>query len=101
MLHLYLLKWDLIKFIQLGYNIDYIVKNSAIRLVSRVLIFMGFIFGEKYIVEYITKKSIDGFIFNNNRFIGLNSLAYSYYFIQILTSFIYLLVISNLFILFI
>ena len=35
--------------------------------------------GEKYMIEFLTKKVIDSSIFNVNKIINLNDLFYSYY----------------------
>jgi hypothetical protein len=45
-------------------------------------------FGEKYIIEFLTKKIIDSWFFNNNKILGIFELFNSNFFIQI-TSFFF------------
>ena len=44
-------------------------------------------------IEYLTKKTIDSFIFNSNK-IGILNLLESKYFLQIISIFFYLIFIS-------
>jgi len=53
-------------------------------------------FGEKYMIEVLTKKVVDSFVFNTNRHTGWNSLTYSMFFYTILSFLFYILAIFNL-----
>ena len=33
-------------------------------------------FGEKYMIEHLTKKVVDSFIYNSNKFVGWTTLNY-------------------------
>lgn len=47
---------------QSGCYIDYIIKKIAEILVRNVFIYSALFFGEKYFVEFISKKTIDNLI---------------------------------------
>jgi len=84
------------KFIQSGMYIDFFLKKLIENYVRNSLVYSAQFFGEKYIIEYLTKKVIDSVIFNSNRLFFLVDLTYSYYFIQILSILLYLISIFNL-----
>jgi len=72
---MYLLKYPHKKFkwsgkAQSGFYIDFIFKKLADVFVRNVFIYAALFFGEKYMIEHITKKTINIFIFNSNRFLG-------------------------------
>ena len=100
-----MLKWNFIKFrffrfFQSGLYIDFIIKHVSEIFVRNVFIYGAQFFSEKYIIEYLTKKVIDSSLFNSNKFIGINNLSYSYYFIQIITIILYSFSIYNFFFIF-
>ncbi len=93
-----LIKFKFFKFVQSGFYIDFIIKKISEMFIRNVFIYSSIFFGEKFIIEYLTKKTIDSFIFNSNRFNLLN-LIESKYFLQIISAVIYLFFIT-IFILF-
>lgn len=93
-----LIKFKFFKFVQSGFYMDFIIKKLSEMFIRNVFIYSSIFFGEKYIIEYLTKKTIDSFIFNSNRFNLLN-LIESKYFLQIISIIIYLFFIT-IFILF-
>lgn len=88
-----LIKFKFFKFVQSGFYIDFIVKKISEMFIRNIFIYSSIFFGEKFMIEYLTKKTIDSFIFNSNRFNLLN-LIESKYFLQIISAVIYLFFIT-------
>ena len=88
-----------LKFIQSGLYLDFFLKKLIESYTKNLLIYSSQFFGEKYIIEYLTKKIIDSVVFNNNFLFSFLDLSYSMYFIQILSFFIYFFTLLNIFIL--
>ena len=84
------------KFIQSGMYVDFFLKKIIESYVRNSLIYSAQFFGEKYIIEYLTKKIIDSVIFNSNKIFFLIDLIYSYYFIQIVSIILYFITILNI-----
>jgi hypothetical protein len=84
------------RFIQSGMYIDFFFKKLVENYVRNSLVYSAQFFGEKYMIEYLTKKIIDSVIFNSNKVFFLIDLVYSYYFIQILSILLYSISIINL-----
>lgn len=93
-----LIQFKFFRFVQSGFYIDFIIKKISEMLIRNVFIYSAIFFGEKFMIEYLTKKTIDSFLFNSNKFNLLN-LIESKYFIQIITFILYLFFIT-IFILF-
>lgn len=93
-----LIKFKFFRFVQSGFYIDFIIKKLAEMFMRNVFIYSAIFFGEKFMIEYLTKKTIDSFLFNSNKYNLLN-LIESKYFIQIITFVLYLFFIT-IFILF-
>ena len=85
---------------QSGFYIDYILKKYAEVFVRNVFIHSALFFGEKYMIEFLTKKIVDSFIFNSNRFVGWTTLNYTWFFYMMLSIILYILLFLNLFLLF-
>lgn len=88
-----MLKWNLItfnflRFSQSGMFIDFIVKQFTEYLVRNWLIYTALFFGEKYVIEYLTKKTIDSYVFNSNRLFLVYNLSYQV-FMKMTVSFIF------------
>jgi len=80
---------------QSGFFIDFIFKKCADSFIRNVFIYGAMFFGEKYIIEVITKKTLDSFVFTTNKFTGLEKLDYSTFFIYTLSILFYILVVIN------
>lgn len=93
-----LIKFKFFRFVQSGFYMDFIIKKLAEMFMRNVFIYSAIFFGEKFMIEYLTKKTIDSFLFNSNKYNLLN-LIESKYFIQIITLVLYLFFIT-IFILF-
>lgn len=77
-------------FSQTGMYIDFILKQIIEYFVRNLLIYTALFFGEKYIIEYLTKKTIDSFVFNSNKLFTFSDLSLHNFFF-IITSFIFYL----------
>lgn len=55
---------------QSGFYIDFFLKKTVDVFIRNVFIYASLFFGEKYIIEQLTKKTIDFFIFKSNKLIG-------------------------------
>jgi len=88
-----LITFKFFRFIQSGLYLDFILKNISEIFMRNVFIYSAIFFGEKYMIEYLTKKTIDSFIFNSNKF-NYFSLFESKYFLQIITIILYIFFIS-------
>jgi hypothetical protein len=45
-------------------------KKFAEIFIRNVFVYASLFFGEKYMIEHLTKKVVDSFIFNSNKFLG-------------------------------
>ena len=55
---------------QSGFYIDFFLKKFGEVFIRNIFIYTALFFGEKYMIEQITKKIVDSFIFNSNYFLG-------------------------------
>jgi hypothetical protein len=97
MLKFKIVEFNFFRFIQSGLYIDFFLKKIIEIFVKNVFIYSAQFMGEKYIIEFLTKKVIDSSIFNINKLINFNDLFYSYYFIQLLCFFFYFFSILNIY----
>lgn len=81
---------------QSGFFIDFFCKKVADMFIRNVFIFAAIFFGEKYMIEKITKKIVDFFLFNTNKIIGLTSLSFSTFFILFLSLLFYFIIFINI-----
>jgi hypothetical protein len=97
MLKFIIVKFNFFRFIQSGLYLDFFLKKLVEIFVKNVFIYSAQFMGEKYMIEFLTKKVIDSSIFNVNKIINLNDLFYSYYFIQLLSIFFYFFSLINIY----
>ena len=81
---------------QSGFFIDYIFKKFAEVFIRNIFIYAALFFGEKYMIEFLTKKTIDNFIFNSNKYFGWSFLNFSWFFYFSLSIVLYSLIFFNL-----
>ena len=55
---------------QSGFYIDFFFKKMVEVFIRNVFVYAALFFGEKYMIEQLTKKTVDSFVFNSNRFLG-------------------------------
>jgi hypothetical protein len=97
MLKFIIVKFNFFRFIQSGLYLDFFLKKLIEIFVKNVFVYSAQFMGEKYMIEFLTKKVIDSSIFNVNKIINLNDLFYSYYFIQLLSIFFYFFSLINIY----
>lgn len=85
---------------QSGFFIDFVVKKFTEVFLRNVLISGALFFGEKYIIEKLTKKVVDNFIFNSNKYLGLSNLNHGHFFYLSMSLILYSLLCINIIILF-
>ena len=77
------------RFFQTGLYLDFFLKKIVEVFVKNYLVLTAQYFGEKYIIEFLTKKVIDSWFFNINRVFGYFEYFLSFFFLQFL-SFLFL-----------
>lgn len=92
MLNLKIFLFNFIRFIQTGLYLDFIIKNITEVFVKNIFVYTSQFFGEKYLIEYLTKKLIETWIFNLNKNFFFFELFHFYFFIQILTIIFYFII---------
>ena len=60
---------------QAGFFIDFFLKKYIEVFIRNVFVYASLFFGEKYMIEQLTKKTLDNFVFNSNKFIGWTTLC--------------------------
>ncbi len=86
---------------QSGFYFDFIFKKLGESFIRNVFVYAALFFGEKYMIEHLTKKVIDSFVFNSNKFFGWTSLNFMWFFYFLVVIVLYLLVLLNIILLFI
>lgn len=100
MLFNHLLTQKLINFFQSSFYYDYIIKKISEVFVKNIFIYSSLFFGEKYMIEFLTKKIIDNIIivFNNNYF--NNSFSFNFFFLQVIFFFFSFIFLLNIYLIF-
>ena len=55
---------------QSGFLIDFFFKKNVDVILRNFFIFSAMFIGEKYMIEKLTKKIVDSFLFKSNKFFG-------------------------------
>jgi hypothetical protein len=76
--------------------IDFIFKQILEYFIRNILVYTSLFFGEKYIIEYLTKKTIDSFVFSSNSLINVSDLSFHDFFFIASSFIIYFLLMSML-----
>jgi hypothetical protein len=87
------------KFFQSGMYLDFFFKKLIEVFVVNYLVLTSLFFGEKFLIEYITKKIIDNLLFNVNSIFFLFDLFFSKIFIFVF--FVLLILLASFFLFFI
>ena len=77
------------RFCQSGCYFDFFYKKFSEVFIRNVFIYSSQFLGEKYMIEVLTKKIIDSFIFNFNKYIGWDNLKYFNFFFNFMVVFFY------------
>ena len=96
MLFFYFFSNKFILFIQSGFYFDFFLKKLGEVFLKNVFIYSALFFGEKYIIEVLTKKIIDNYVFFNNSKLYSSSLSYYNFFSITITAVFYFVFISLL-----
>ena len=99
MLHSFILKKNFIRAVKSGFYMDFFYKKTCEVFVRNALICASYIFGEKYMVEFLTKLSVDKVIVSFLNMQDATQAEKSKLFFQVLVSFMYF--ITFLFVLYI
>lgn len=99
MLKFKIVTFEFFRFIQSGLYVDFLLKKLIELFVKNFFIYAAQFIGEKYMIEFLTKKVIDSSIFNTNKIINLTDLFYTQYFISLLSILFLSLSIFNILIL--
>lgn len=91
------LTFKFFKFIQSGMYLDFIIKKFSERIIKNLLVYSAIFFGEKYIIEFLTKKIIELNIFNFNLFFSWKNYNFLIYYIQIISFLFYFIIIFNIY----
>jgi hypothetical protein len=81
---------------QSGFYIDFFLKKVCDAFIRNVFIFSSIFFGEKYMIEKLTRKIIESFLFRSNKFFGFTLLNFSLFIYITLTFLFYLIIFFNL-----
>lgn len=87
-------------FCQSGWLIDFFLKKCAEVFVRNIFIYTSLFFSEKYIIESLTKRIIDVYLSNTNRWFNFISFTHVNFFLNFLGFFFYSLTLLNLFLIF-
>ncbi len=97
MLKFKIVTFNFFRFVQSGLYVDFFLKKIIELFVKNFFVYAAQFLGEKYMIEYLTKKIIDSSIFNTNKIISMTDLFYTQYFISLLSIFFLSLSIFNIF----
>lgn len=89
MLKLKIFTFSFIKFVQSGLYLDFFFKKLVELFIRTYFIYTSQFFGEKFIIEYFTKKTIESWIFSKNQYFGIFELNKSFFFLQIISFFFF------------
>lgn len=70
MLSFYFFTFTFFREVQSGFYIDFFLKKICEVFLRNVFVYTALFFGEKYMIEVLTKKVVDSFIFNTNTLVG-------------------------------
>ncbi len=96
MLNSLLFSFDFHRFCQSGFYVDFFVKKFGEVFVRNVLIYGAQFFGEKHMIEHLTKRFFESSIWFFNSKFEFNKLQFNIFFIQIVSIILYTLSFINL-----
>ena len=67
MLKFKIVTFEFFRFIQSGLYVDFFLKKLIELFVKNFFIYAAQFIGEKYMIEFLTKKVIDSSVFNTNK----------------------------------
>ena len=93
MLNLFFTSFNFHRFCQSGFYLDFFVKKFSEVFIRNVYIYSAQFFGEKYIIEELTKKIFKKITVYLNKRTNFLRLLYSHFFIQMISFILYILVV--------
>lgn len=100
MLKTMFITFDFSRFCQSGFYFDFFYKKVSEVFVRNVFIYTAQFLGEKYLIEFVTKKLLNNSIFGFNKLFGLKKLNHDFFFTSFLLPLIYCLIFINFIFLF-
>jgi len=79
------------RFCQSGCYLDFFFKKISEFVIKYVYIYGAQFFGEKYVIEELTRKIFEKSFWKLNKYVGLTKLFYSLFFVQLISCIFYLL----------
>ena len=67
-------------FIQSGLYFDFFIKKIGEVFIKNFMVLTPLFFGEKYLIEVLTKKIVENFLTRFNKLVGLSSLSFFNFF---------------------
>lgn len=101
MLIFYFFSWNFFKSCQNNLYVDFLLKKIAEIFVKNIFIYSAIFFGEKFLIEYFTKKIIESYVFFNNQNFNFFTFYHSFFFLFNISIFCLLISLINIVILFI
>mgnify|MGYP007108022093 CR=1 FL=1 len=89
MLHSFIFKKNFIRAVKCGFYMDFFYKKFCEVFVRNGLIYSSYIFGEKYMVEFVTKLVVDKIITSFNTFQDATQADRIKLFFQVLSTILY------------
>ena len=84
---------------QAGFYVDFFIKKLAEIFIRNFLVYTSLFFGEKYMIEVLTKKIIDNFVIEVNKFLGWTVYNYIWFFVITISILLYFFIFINIFLL--
>ena len=85
---------------QSGFYIDFFLKKLSDIYIRNIFIFSAIFFGEKYMIEKITRKIVESILFKSNKHFGFTTINYKLFICLFLTLLFYMLTFLNIFLIF-
>ena len=92
MLSFFFTTFNFQRFCQSGLYLDFFVKKLSEVFIRNVYIYSAQFFGEKYVIEELTKKIFKKFIIYSNKKSVFLKFLYSHFFIQLISFTFYVLI---------
>jgi hypothetical protein len=82
--------------VQSGFYLDFFFKKISEIFIRNVFVYSSLFFGEKYLIEVLTKKIFENFIFNTNKFISFKNLKLNFFFFSVINVLFLIVVLINI-----
>ena len=96
MLFLIFFEYNFFLNLQSGFYMDFFLKKCVEAFIRNFFIYTALFFGEKYMIEVLTKKIFENYINSLNSVFGWTNYNYMWFFLSVLCFIVYLLSLLNL-----